>query len=66
MKPETRDVLLRAYAQLQIIIDDLYEAAQKALENNELEDASLLESRADKLYEEGENLEIVILELEDE
>jgi hypothetical protein len=66
MKRETRDVLLRAYAQLQIIIDDLYEAAQKALENNELEDASLLESRADKLYEEGENLEIVILELEDE
>lgn len=66
MKRETRDVLLRAYAQLQQIIDDLYESAQKALENNELEDASLLESRADKLYEEGENLEIVILELEDE
>ncbi|MBW4636030.1 MAG: hypothetical protein KME30_30350 [Iphinoe sp. HA4291-MV1] len=66
MKRETRNVLLRAYVQLQQIIDDLYEAAQKALENNELEDASLLESRADKLYEEGENLEIVILELEDE
>lgn len=66
MKPETREALLKAYAQLQIIIDDLYEAAQKALENNELEDASLLESRADKLYEEGENLEIVILEMEGE
>ncbi len=65
MKPETRNVLLRAYAQLQQIIDDLYEASEKALENNDLEDASLLESRADKLYEEGENLEIVISELEE-
>ncbi len=64
MKPETRNVLLRAYAQLQQIIDDLYEASEKALENNDLEDASLLESRADKIYEEGENLEIVISELE--
>jgi hypothetical protein len=65
VKPETRNVLLRAYAQLQQIIDDLYEASEKALENNDLEDASLLESRADKLYEEGENLEIVISELEE-
>ncbi|MDF5732975.1 MAG: hypothetical protein PUP92_34540 [Rhizonema sp. PD38] len=65
MKPETRNTLLRAYVQLQKIIDDLYEASDKALENNDLEDASLLESRADKLYEEGENLEFVISELEE-
>jgi len=64
LKPETRNTLLRAYAQLQQIIDDLYEASEKALENNDLEDASLLATRADKLYEEGENLEFVILELE--
>lgn len=57
--------MLKAYAQLQQIIDDLYEASEKALENNDIEDASLLESRADKLYEEGENLEFVISELEE-
>ncbi|MUG96658.1 hypothetical protein F7734_31690 [Scytonema sp. UIC 10036] len=65
MKSETRNTLLRAYIQLQQIIDDLYVASEKALENNDLEDASLLESRADKLYEEGENLEFVISELEE-
>lgn len=65
MKPETRDALLKAYAQLHQIIEDLYEASEKALENNDLEDSSLLESRADKLYEETENLEFVISELED-
>jgi hypothetical protein len=65
MKPETRNILLRAYAQLQPIIDDLYEASDTALENNDLEDASLLGTRADKLYEEAENLEFVISELEE-
>jgi hypothetical protein len=65
MKPKTRDALLKAYAQLHKIIEDLYEASEKALENNDLEDSSLLESRADKLYEETENLEFVISELED-
>jgi phage shock protein A len=65
MKPETRNILLRAYAQLQRIIDDLYEASDNALENNDVEDASLLATRADKLYEEAENLEFVISELEE-
>jgi hypothetical protein len=65
MKSETRNVLLKAYALLQTIIDDLYEASEKALENNDFEDASLLVSRADKLYEEAENLEFVISELEE-
>lgn len=64
MKSETRNILLKAYAQLQEIIDELYEASDKALENNDLEDASLLATRADRLYEEGENLEFIILELE--
>ncbi len=64
MKSETRNTLLKAYAQLQEIIDDLYAASEKALENNDIEDASLLATRADKLYEEAENLEFVISELE--
>lgn len=66
MKPETRNVLLKAYAQLHQIIEDLYKAHDNAVANNDDEDASLLASRADRLYEEVENLEIVISELEEE
>ncbi|MEH2318723.1 hypothetical protein [Nostoc sp.] len=64
MKSETRNVLLQAYAQLQEIIDELYEADDRAIANNDFDDASLLASRADILYEEAENLEIVISEQE--
>jgi hypothetical protein len=35
-----------------------------AIANNDFDDASLLASRAGKLYEEAENLEIVISEQE--
>ncbi|MEH2406766.1 hypothetical protein [Nostoc sp.] len=65
MKPETRNVLLKAYAQLHQITEELYSASDKAVENNDFEDASLLASRADRLYEEIENLEIVISEQEE-
>ena len=65
LKQTTLDALLKAYAQLQRIIDELYDASDAALENNDLEDASLLGTRADKLYEEAENLEFVISELEE-
>ena len=64
MKSETRNVLLQAYAQLQEIIDKLYEAHDRAIANNDFDDASLLASRAGRLYEEAENLEIVISEQE--
>lgn len=40
MKPETRNALLKAYTQLQQIIDDLYEAVDNALENDDFESAS--------------------------
>ncbi|MBE9206979.1 hypothetical protein IQ244_10700 [Nostoc sp. LEGE 06077] len=65
MKPETINILLKAYAQLQEIIDKLYEAHDRAITNNDFDDASLLASRADKLYQEAENLEILIIELEE-
>ncbi|MDZ7960299.1 MAG: hypothetical protein RMY34_20860 [Aulosira sp. DedQUE10] len=65
MKPETKNVLLKAYAQLQVIIDAIYEAHDNAVANDDDEDASLLVSRADKLYEEAENLYLVISELEE-
>lgn len=64
MKSETRNILLQAYAQLQEIIDELYEAHDRAITNNDFDDASLLASRADRLYEEAESLEIVISEQE--
>lgn len=66
MKQETLNVLLRTYEKLHKITEDLYEASDKALENNDFDDASLLASRADKLYEEVENLEIIISELEEQ
>ena len=60
MKQTTLDALLKAYAQLHQIVEELYEAHDNAVENNDDEDASLLVSRADKLYEEVENLELII------
>lgn len=66
MKQNTIVALLQAYRKLQQIAAELYEAAEAALENNDFDDASLLASRADKLYEEAENLDILISELEGE
>lgn len=64
MKQNTITSLLQAYTRLQQIAAQLYEAAEAALENDDFNDASLLASRADKIYEEAENLDILISELE--
>ena len=64
MRSETREVLLKAYAQLQLIIDELYSAHDKAVANNHDDDASFIVSRADILFEEAENLNIIISEME--
>ncbi len=64
MKQSTLAALLRAYAQLEQITAELYEAADTAVEMEDFEDASLLQSRADILYEQMENLETIISELE--
>ena len=64
MKQTTLDALLEAYVHLHQIVEKLYEAHDKAAANNDDEDASLLVSRADRLYEEVENLEFIISELE--
>ncbi len=66
MKLETRTALLQAYFGIQQVVFDLYAASEAAFENNDLNDASLLASRADKLYEEIENLDILLIELEGE
>lgn len=66
MKQNTIISLLQAYTRLQQIAADLYIAAEAALENDDFDDASLLASRADKIYEEAENVDILISELEGE
>ena len=65
MKQKTVVALLQAYRRLQQIAAELYLAAELALENDDFDDASLLASRADKIYEEAENLDILIAELEE-
>lgn len=66
MKQETFTILSSAYTQLQQIAAQLYTAAEVALQNDDFDDASLLQSRADKIYEEAENLDALIIELEGE
>lgn len=66
MKQNTIVALSQAYGQLQQIASQLYSAAEAALESDDFDDASLLASRADKLYEEAENLDILMMELEGE
>ena len=66
MKQNTIISLLQAYTRLQQIASELYTAAEAALENDDFDDASLLASRADKIYEEAENVNILISELEGE
>ncbi len=65
MKQTTIDALLRLYDQLEEITTELYNLVDAALETRDYEDASLLQARADILYEQMENLDVVISEHED-
>jgi hypothetical protein len=65
MKQTTVDALKRTYLTLQVAVDELYEAQQVALDSDDFPDASLLQSQADKLYEDVINLEHLINELEE-
>ncbi len=64
MKQETFTILSRVYTELQQIAAQLYTAAEVALQNDDFDDASLLQSRADKIYEEAENMDTLISQLE--
>ncbi|MDF5728279.1 MAG: hypothetical protein PUP92_09640 [Rhizonema sp. PD38] len=67
MKLSTIAALMRVYDQLEEITSELYNLVDAALEMRDFEDASLLQARADILYEQNEqmeNLDIVILEHE--
>ncbi len=65
MRVEIRDALSKAYNQLHLIIRDLYIAHDLAVTNNDDDGASLLVSRAELLYEQAENIEFIISEMEE-
>jgi hypothetical protein len=65
MKQTTRDALNRAYVKLQQLTRELYDEADKAVDNEDYDDASLLESRAEILFEQAEAISAVIMEQSD-
>lgn len=64
MKVETYNIFLNAYTQLEQIVSQLYDAADNAVDNGDLDDASLLQSRADILYVQLENIDVALREFE--
>ncbi|MDF5727835.1 MAG: hypothetical protein PUP92_07290 [Rhizonema sp. PD38] len=62
METRTIEVLVRAYLSLEQTAIDLYEEFELSVQTGNYNDASLLESQADKVYELAENLEIIIRE----
>ncbi|MGI8503243.1 MAG: hypothetical protein ACR2LR_19245 [Hassallia sp.] len=61
MKQSTASALLKTYNSLQEIVVELYNEFQKAIENKDDADASLLEARAEILFEQAEAI-IAVLE----
>ena len=61
---QTLEALEMAYLSLQDIVTNLYAEADEAVVSENYNDASLLQSQADKIYETMENLGIVIAEQE--
>lgn len=64
MNQTTKNALLEAYINLQKIVEDLYLASDKAIENGEDADANLLEAQAEKVFERAEAISFVISEQE--
>jgi len=64
LKQTTLDALLRVYVKLEEIVEELNNLADDAVLSEDYEDASLLQSRADILYEQMENLDVAISEHE--
>jgi hypothetical protein len=64
IEQRTIEALERAYLSLQNIVADLYAEADRAVIEENYNDASLLQSQADRFYEMAENLEIVLTEQE--
>ena len=66
MKQTTKDVLLQAYNSMQPIIARLYLEYEKAVENGDNADASLLDARANRLFQEADSILLVISEYNNE
>jgi ferritin len=64
LKQTTIDSLKQLYEKLEVITRELYNLAEIELELEDFDDASLLQTRANILYEQMENLDVVISELE--
>ncbi len=64
MNQVTKNALLEAYINLQKIVENLYLASDKAVENGEDDDASLLKAQAEKVFERAEAISSVISEQE--
>lgn len=64
MNQVTKNALLEAYINLQKIVENLFLASDKAVENGEDDDASLLEAQAEKVFERAEAISSVISEQE--
>jgi hypothetical protein len=62
MQPTTVHALLTAYEMLQEVVDFLYIEYEKAMENENYTDASLLEARAEILFEQAEAIIFVLEE----
>lgn len=65
IKKRTQEVIERAYLSLQQIIAELYIEAENAVIAGNYNDASLLFSQADKLYQATEDLGIMLAEQEE-
>jgi hypothetical protein len=65
IKPTTKQALERAYISIVSIVTDLYTEVDNAVDEENYNDASLLQSQADRLYQTAENLEIIIAEQEE-
>lgn len=65
MQPKTKQRLLQAYVELQETAAMLYQAVQEAADDGNHFDAILLETRADKIFEEAENINTIISEMEE-
>ena len=65
MNPKSLQVLQESYDSLFVIINNLYNAGDNALEQGDISDASLLFSQGDTLFVVLENLSAVISEQEE-
>ena len=64
MKQEAIAVLLQAYFELQQTAFRLYEEADTFFGTGDLLEAGIVQGVADKIYEEAENLDVFISEME--